>query len=111
MARASFVIAALTTTIFGRAMSYSIPAPLSQRAPAHIGQRLADIRTPALIVKETVLAANLAKVHTILQGGPKVAIRPHGKAHKCVELARKQVCLSVTESLSRGTRRIAPSTR
>jgi D-serine deaminase-like pyridoxal phosphate-dependent protein len=67
-------------------------ASLSSRPPAKVGQALADILTPSLIVKEGALAYNLARVHDAIKGnGTPAAVRPHGKAHKCVALAHRQV--------------------
>jgi hypothetical protein len=65
---------------------------LSSRPPAKVGQALADILTPSLIVKEGALAYNLARVHDAIKGnGTLAAVRPHGKAHKCVALAHRQI--------------------
>ncbi len=46
-----------------------------------------DLRTPALLIDEAVLAANLAKMAAALPGA---RMRPHVKAHKCTNLARRQ---------------------
>jgi D-threonine aldolase len=48
---------------------------------------LADLQTPALIVDAAAFAANLAAMSAALPG-PR--LRPHVKAHKCTELARRQ---------------------
>eukprot|EP00282_Hemiselmis_andersenii_P028316 CAMPEP_0169461856 /NCGR_PEP_ID=MMETSP1042-20121227/19253_1 /TAXON_ID=464988 /ORGANISM="Hemiselmis andersenii, Strain CCMP1180" /LENGTH=232 /DNA_ID=CAMNT_0009574461 /DNA_START=55 /DNA_END=749 /DNA_ORIENTATION=+ len=73
-------------------LGYSIPPPLSSRPPATVGQKLHDIDSPALVVRNKALEHNLAKVHQLVKdGGSKVVVRPHGKAHKSVLLAAKQV--------------------
>jgi len=48
---------------------------------------VADLRTPALLVDQTIFAANLA---TMADALPAARLRPHVKAHKCTELARRQ---------------------
>jgi D-serine deaminase-like pyridoxal phosphate-dependent protein len=52
--------------------------------------KLADLTTPALLVEAKVLDANLAAMAGALPG-PR--LRPHVKAHKCTELARRQAAL------------------
>jgi D-serine deaminase-like pyridoxal phosphate-dependent protein len=49
--------------------------------------RLADLQTPALLVEESLLEANLSVMSAALPG-PR--LRPHVKAHKCTALARRQ---------------------
>jgi D-serine deaminase-like pyridoxal phosphate-dependent protein len=46
-----------------------------------------DLQTPALLIDQTVFAANLA---TMAAARPATRLRPHVKAHKCTELARHQ---------------------
>jgi D-serine deaminase-like pyridoxal phosphate-dependent protein len=50
----------------------------------------ADLQTPCLVVDRDVLETNLAAMaaHARDHG---VALRPHAKTHKCVEIARRQV--------------------
>jgi D-serine deaminase-like pyridoxal phosphate-dependent protein len=48
---------------------------------------VADLQTPALLVDQTIFAANLATMAAAL---PAARLRPHVKAHKCTELARRQ---------------------
>lgn len=50
--------------------------------------KLADLSTPALLIDEAALSANLATMATALPGR---RLRPHVKAHKCTSLARRQV--------------------
>jgi D-serine deaminase-like pyridoxal phosphate-dependent protein len=47
-----------------------------------------DLPTPALVVDATALEHNLATMAAALPGG---RMRPHVKAHKCTELARRQL--------------------
>src|SRR5471032_1570011 len=47
-----------------------------------------DLPTPALVVDATALEHNLATMAAALPG-PRM--RPHVKAHKCTELARRQL--------------------
>lgn len=47
-----------------------------------------DLTTPALLVDVDALEANLAAMSAALPGS---RLRPHVKAHKCVELARRQM--------------------
>ena len=58
--------------------------------PAARGDHVADVDTPALLLDLDAFEANIARLHgEVLPTG--VAIRPHGKAHKCPEIARRQV--------------------
>ena len=58
--------------------------------PAAPGDPLADVDTPALLLDLDAFEANMVRLHgEVLPAG--VAIRPHGKAHKCAEIARRQV--------------------
>jgi len=52
----------------------------------------ANLQTPCLVVDRDVLEANLAAmaVHALDHG---VALRPHAKTHKCLEIARRQLAL------------------
>jgi D-serine deaminase-like pyridoxal phosphate-dependent protein len=57
--------------------------------PAVPGDRVADVDTPALLLDLDAFEANIARLHDeVLPTG--IAIRPHGKAHKCPEIARRQ---------------------
>ena len=46
-----------------------------------------DIQTPALLVDSAAFASNIS---TMSQALPGARLRPHVKAHKCTELARRQ---------------------
>jgi D-serine deaminase-like pyridoxal phosphate-dependent protein len=49
--------------------------------------KLSDLATPALVADSEVLEANIAAMAAVLPGE---RLRPHVKAHKCTELARRQ---------------------
>jgi len=49
--------------------------------------RIADLPTPALLIDATVVDQNIA---TMSQALPGPRLRPHIKAHKCTNLARRQ---------------------
>ncbi len=58
--------------------------------PARAGDQLVQVDTPALLLDLDAFEANLAAVHrAVARAG--LALRAHGKAHKCVEIARRQV--------------------
>jgi D-serine deaminase-like pyridoxal phosphate-dependent protein len=50
----------------------------------------ADLPTPALLVDLEKLETNLKKMQDYAAGSGKV-LRPHAKAHKCLEIARRQI--------------------
>ncbi len=52
--------------------------------------RVNELPTPALLIEASVLDANLA---TMASARPGPALRPHVKAHKCTELARRQLAV------------------
>ena len=52
--------------------------------------RVDEITTPALLLELSEFDRNLARVTDALAGSG-VRLRPHGKAHKCVEIARRQI--------------------
>jgi D-serine deaminase-like pyridoxal phosphate-dependent protein len=52
--------------------------------------QLAELQTPALVVDAALLDANL---RTMTEALPGARLRPHVKAHKCTELARRQAAL------------------
>jgi D-serine deaminase-like pyridoxal phosphate-dependent protein len=59
-------------------------------APAAIGMPVAAIDTPALLVDLDALEFNMASVHDRVHAAG-IALRPHAKAHKSVDLARRQI--------------------
>lgn len=52
--------------------------------------RKTELPTPALVVDLDLLEANIAAMQDVVSGAGK-ALRPHAKAHKRVEIARRQV--------------------
>jgi D-serine deaminase-like pyridoxal phosphate-dependent protein len=66
-------------------MSYAALPP-----PATVGAPLADIDTPALLLDLDAFERNLDRMRLLLSGWP-VHLRPHAKAHKCPEIARRQL--------------------
>jgi D-serine deaminase-like pyridoxal phosphate-dependent protein len=55
-----------------------------------IGSRLADVSTPAVLVDLDILERNIARMaERARQAG--IRLRPHGKTHKCPEIARLQL--------------------
>lgn len=69
------------------------------RPPARVGQRLAEILTPSLIVSLPALEANDAAMRASLRG-TGVNLRPHTKAHKSSDVARWQMARAGPGELS-----------
>jgi D-serine deaminase-like pyridoxal phosphate-dependent protein len=61
------------------------------RAPAAVGQSLAEVDTPALILDLEVFENNLRVLKNAVDG--RVRVRPHAKTHKCPEVAKRQIAL------------------
>ena len=63
---------------------------MTQRAPARVGDRADAIETPALVVDLDALERNLdALANAVAIAG--LRLRPHAKAHKCVDIAKLQL--------------------
>jgi D-serine deaminase-like pyridoxal phosphate-dependent protein len=60
------------------------------RAPASVGQPLAEVDTPALVLELDAFEANLATLARAVKGRD-VRVRAHAKTHKCPEIARRQI--------------------
>jgi D-serine deaminase-like pyridoxal phosphate-dependent protein len=58
--------------------------------PAQVGDALADVDTPALIVDLDAFERNLAALAEAVRG-KRVRLRPHAKSHKCPEIAKRQI--------------------
>jgi D-serine deaminase-like pyridoxal phosphate-dependent protein len=58
--------------------------------PAEAGSDLASVDTPALLLDLDAFERNLDRLQATLAGSP-VRVRPHAKAHKCVEIALRQI--------------------
>ena len=64
----------------------------SRVPPASVGQPVSEIDTPALVVELDSLERNLQRMAAAARR-LGVALRPHAKSHKCLEIARRQVRL------------------
>ena len=60
------------------------------RAPAKVGMSVDEVDTPALLLDLAAFERNLAWLPASLRGAP-IRVRPHGKSHKCPEIARRQI--------------------
>src|ERR1700694_2784536 len=65
---------------------------LTARMPAHVGDLLAEVDTPALIIDLDLFERNLATAADAVRG-KGVRLRPHAKSHKCPEIAKRQIGL------------------
>jgi D-serine deaminase-like pyridoxal phosphate-dependent protein len=63
--------------------------PLSDGTLALLGRARAELPTPVLLLDAGAATANIALLAARFAGGPR--LRPHGKSHKCAELAHLQV--------------------
>lgn len=61
-----------------------------QRTPAKIGDPLAAVDTPALVLDLDAFEHNLDLMANAVRGSG-LALRPHAKAHKCPDIAKAQV--------------------
>jgi D-serine deaminase-like pyridoxal phosphate-dependent protein len=66
-----------------------LPA-IARTAPAAFGDPVEAIDTPALLVELDAFERNLARMAAFAKE-KNVRLRPHGKTHKCVAIARAQV--------------------
>ena len=61
-----------------------------QRVPARIGDPLAAVETPALVVDLDTFEHNLDLMANVVRGSG-LALRPHAKSHKCPDIAKAQI--------------------
>jgi D-serine deaminase-like pyridoxal phosphate-dependent protein len=61
-----------------------------QRCPANVGDGVADVETPALVVDLDILESNLDLMAAKVRASG-LRLRPHAKSHKCPSLAAMQV--------------------
>lgn len=61
-----------------------------QRPPAKIGDPLAAVDTPALVLDLDAFEHNLDLMANVVRGSG-LALRPHAKSHKCPDIAKAQV--------------------
>lgn len=82
------------------------PTMATSPKPCKVGDTLADIETPALIVCLDKLDENIRKMKAIMANYPGIALRPHAKTHKSPDIARLQMkegavgvcCQTLTEA-------------
>jgi D-serine deaminase-like pyridoxal phosphate-dependent protein len=60
--------------------------------PARAGTPIAAVDTPALVLDMPAFTRNLERMQAELTGSG-VALRAHGKAHKCPDIAKRQIAL------------------
>ena len=60
------------------------------RAPASVGQRLAEVDTPALLLDLDAFESNLQTLQRSVVG-KGVRVRAHAKTHKCPEIGKRQI--------------------
>ncbi len=63
---------------------------MQQPPPAEIGDDLADVDTPALLVDLDAFENNVAKMAAFV-GDAGLRLRAHAKTHKCPEIAKRQI--------------------
>ncbi len=68
------------------------PSALAASPPARVGDYVADVETPALVVDLDALERNLQLMANAVRGSG-LALRPHAKSHKCPDIARFQMGL------------------
>lgn len=73
-------------------MSHEVLRGIVLPPPAQPGDPLARIDTPSLVLDLTPFEANLRAMQAWADRHD-VALRPHAKAHKCPEIARRQLAL------------------
>jgi len=64
---------------------------MTSRRPAEPGMTIAQIETPALIVDLDAMEANITALAARVAAYPSVRVTPHAKAHKSVEIAKRQM--------------------
>ena len=61
-----------------------------ERIAADVGDTLADIDTPALVVELDAFERNVARMAEFAQAH-RMRLRPHAKTHKCPSIAQRQI--------------------
>jgi len=64
---------------------------MTGRRPAEPGMTIAQIETPALIIDLDAMEANIKALAARVAAYPSVRVTPHAKAHKSVEIAKRQM--------------------
>lgn len=96
--RRSFIAATMAgvpaagTLLLGRPKSYSAEALVdrARSGKGFDGVTRADIPTPCLVLDLQPFEANIQKMSRHARSS-SIALRPHAKTHKCVEIARRQI--------------------
>lgn len=73
-------------------MSQEVIRGIALPPPAQAGDPLASVDTPSLVLDLAAFEANLRAMQAWADRH-EVALRPHAKAHKCPEIARRQLAL------------------
>ncbi|MEO6987002.1 MAG: DSD1 family PLP-dependent enzyme [Paralcaligenes sp.] len=72
----------------GQKRAENVPLPLAAR----VGDAIGDIDTPSLMLDLDAFEENLRTMQVLAERNG-VALRPHAKAHKCPEIALRQIAL------------------
>lgn len=64
---------------------------MPSRRPAEPGMTTDQIETPALVIDLDAMEANILSLAQSVAEKPDVRLTPHAKAHKCVEIAQRQM--------------------
>src|ERR1700760_4443794 len=64
---------------------------MQSRRPAEPGMTVDQVQTPALVIDLDALEDNIASLAVRVSRQPGVSATPHAKAHKCVEIAQRQI--------------------
>jgi D-serine deaminase-like pyridoxal phosphate-dependent protein len=65
---------------------------MTESRPARAGTPIAEVDTPALALDLSAFTRNLERMQAELAGSG-VALRAHGKAHKCPDIAKRQIAM------------------
>ncbi len=83
------VVATAPTLLLNKSKGYSL-TEADERIRNGQSLTKADLVTPCLIVDLDLLEANIAKLAAHARAA-KINVRPHGKTHKCPEIAQRQL--------------------
>ena len=89
--KTSILRTAAILEVFATPIRNMSAAQWSPPPPCKVGDQIADIDTPALIVDMDKIEKNLQLMPKYMEKFPGVVWRPHAKAHKCPALAQLQV--------------------
>ncbi len=88
-AQSAVALSAVATS----ASADATPLPLADDVPRHVD----DLATPALVLDLDAFEWNVAKMSGALKARGR-AFRPHGKSHKCPEIARRLIAAGAVGS-------------